>query len=121
MISRNKNIIHQSGQAMVEYMVVVVFGVMVLTIGPGGDVLLDLLAAMNDNYQGYSYAASLSTLPDYDNLAEYTLATGNLTPAAFEAQLSSMLTGLPTRLDLPDMGDIPLNQNTILEGATTLW
>jgi hypothetical protein len=121
MISCNMNIIHQSGQAMAEYMVVVVFGVMVLIIGPAGDVLLDLLFAMNDNYQGYSYAASLSTLPDHDNLAEYVLEISGLNPAAVEAQLSSLLNQVPSSMTLPDIGDIPLNKNTILEGATSLW
>ena len=58
----------QTGQGMDEYVVVLVFGVMILTVGPGGDVLLDLLAVMNDNHQGYSYAASLSTLPDSDSV-----------------------------------------------------
>ena len=56
MPASNKNCIYQTGQAMVEYVVVLVFGVMVLTIGPGGDVILDLLGVMNDNHQGYSYA-----------------------------------------------------------------
>jgi hypothetical protein len=121
MISHNKNIIHQKGQAMVEYMVVVVFGVMVLTIGPGGDVLLDLLAAMNDNHQGYSYAASLSTLPDHDNLAEYVLESSGLNPADIETQLSSLLNQVPSSISLPDMADIPTNPGDILDGATSLW
>jgi hypothetical protein len=65
-----KKITRQTGQGMVEYVVVLVFGVMILTVGPGGDVLLDLLAVMHDNHQGYSYSASLSTLPDQDNAGD---------------------------------------------------
>ncbi|MEQ8938467.1 MAG: hypothetical protein RLT30_07165 [Gammaproteobacteria bacterium] len=63
----------QQGQGMVEFVVVLVFGVMVLSIGPGGDVLLDLLAMLNDKYQGYSYAVSLSDLPSHDSLGAYLI------------------------------------------------
>ena len=84
-MKQHKKIITQTGQGMVEYIVVLVFGVMVLTVGPGGDVLLDFLGVLNDNYQGYSYSASLSTLPDYDNLALY--ATDALD---IESQLASV-------------------------------
>lgn len=88
---------------MVEYIVVLVFGVMVLTVGPGGDVLLDLLGVLNDNYQGYSYSASLSTLPEHDNLALYaTDALGienqlaNLGNFSIEDALSEAVPSLPT-------------------------
>lgn len=71
---------YQFGQSMVEFIVVLVFGVMVLTIGPGGDVLLDLLAMINNKYQGYSYAASLSDLPQYDSIGHYVDELGVVNP-----------------------------------------
>lgn len=93
----------QTGQGMVEYIIVLVFGVMILTVGPGGDVLLDFLAVLNDNYQGYSYSASLSTLPDHDNLALYAIDTldmegdlANLGTLSITGALSDAVPGLPT-------------------------
>jgi len=52
---------------MVEYTVVSVFGILVLTTGPGGDVVIELTDAVRDNYEGYSYAVSLSDFPDKEN------------------------------------------------------
>ena len=63
-----------AGQSMVEYTVVLVFGVLALTTGPSGDVIKQLLDVIKENYQGYSYALSLSEAPDYDSAAEYVLA-----------------------------------------------
>jgi len=60
----------QKGQAMIEYTVVSVFGILVLTTGPGRDVILDLTNAVRDNYDGYSYAVSLSDYPDKENYIE---------------------------------------------------
>ena len=62
--------IRQKGQAMIEYTVVSVFGILVLTTGPGRDVILDLTNAVRDNYDGYSYAVSLSDYPDKENYIE---------------------------------------------------
>ena len=65
--------LRQKGQSMIEYTVVSVFGILVLTTGPGGDVVLDLTNAVRNNYDGYSYAVSLSDYPDkesYDELIE---------------------------------------------------
>lgn len=87
---------------MVEYVVVLVFGVMLLTVGPGGDVLLDLLAVMNDNHQGYSYAASLSTLPDQDNVGE---AYGDELIDALGSQIPGGFTGFEVP-EMPSMNDI---------------
>ena len=92
----------QTGQGMVEYVVVLVFGVMILTVGPGGDVLLDLLAVMNDNHQGYSYAASLSTLPDQDNAGE---AYGDLLITALSSEIPGGFTGFEVP-EMPTMDDI---------------
>lgn len=55
---------------MVEYTVVSVFGILVLTTGPGGDVVVELTNAVRDNYDGYSYAVSLSDFPDKENYIE---------------------------------------------------
>lgn len=60
----------QAGQSMVEYTVVSVFGILVLTTGPGGDVVVELTNAVRDNYDGYSYAVSLSDFPDKENYLE---------------------------------------------------
>ena len=54
----------QRGQAMTEYTVILAFGLMVL-LGPGIDVLKEMANVMRRNYEGYSYAISLSPLPDY--------------------------------------------------------
>ena len=62
--------LRQKGQAMIEYTVVSVFGILVLTTGPGRDVILDLTNAIRDNYDGYSYAVSLSDYPDKENYVE---------------------------------------------------
>ncbi len=61
---------HQFGQSMPEYTVVLVFGVLVLTTGPGGDVMQQLLGVIKENYEGYSYAVSLSEPPDYDDVTD---------------------------------------------------
>lgn len=54
----------QGGQAMVEYTVILAFGLMML-LGPGGDVLRDLADVMKNNYRGYTYALSMSPLPEF--------------------------------------------------------
>ena len=99
-----KKIAQQTGQGMVEYVVVLVFGVMILTVGPGGDVLLDLLAVMHDNHQGYSYSASLSTLPDQDNAG---LAYGDELIDALGSQIPGGFTGFTGEVpEMPSMDDI---------------
>jgi hypothetical protein len=51
---------------MVEYTIVLVFGVLVLVSGPGRDVILDLMEVIRNNYDGYSYAMSLSEWPEFE-------------------------------------------------------
>jgi hypothetical protein len=63
----------QLGQSMVEYTVVLVFGVLALTTGPSGDVIQELLGAIKENYRGYSFAMSMSEPPDYDSAAQYAV------------------------------------------------
>lgn len=119
---RNRHTLRQLGQGMVEFIVVLVFGVMVMTIGPGGDVLLDLLGVMNDKYQGYSYATSLSTLPDHDNLAAYLIdedIIDPIDPGALVDEISNY-TSFPTLDTFPDdlMPDSPAD---ILDGAISFF
>lgn len=96
---KNKFYKIQCGQGMVEYVVVLVFGVMVMTIGPGGDVLLDLLGVMNDKYQGYSYASSMSTLPDHDTLADYLIDSDVIDPI----EPGDLFTALEDYTTFPDL------------------
>lgn len=56
----------RSGQAMVEYTVILAFGILLL-LGPGGDVLVDLEHIFKNKYRGYTYALSMSPLPDFGN------------------------------------------------------
>ena len=82
---------HSTGQGMVEYTVILAFGVLML-MGPGGDVLLDLAAVMKNKYRGYSYSLSLSPLPDFDTgpeLREYIEGL-NLDPAVDETTLERL-------------------------------
>ncbi len=77
-MKRLKNILHtgragylrQKGQAMIEYTVVSVFGILVLTTGPGRGVIGDLTNAIRDNYDGFSYGVSLSDYPDKEDYLE---------------------------------------------------
>ena len=73
---------------MVEYTVILAFGLLVL-LGPGGDVLRDLADVMKNNYRGYTYAMSMSPLPDFDTgpeLREYVEGL-NLEPLLDEQSL----------------------------------
>ena len=65
--SRRFRFFRQKGQAMIEYTVVATFGILVLTTGPGRGVIEDLEDAVKNNYDGFSYAVSLSDYPDKEN------------------------------------------------------
>ncbi len=81
----------QYGQAMVEYTVILVFGLLLL-LGPGGDVLRDLADVMRNNYRGYTYALSMSPLPDFDTgpeLRDYVEGLG-LDPELDEQTLARL-------------------------------
>jgi hypothetical protein len=105
----------QAGQAMVEYTIVLVFGVMVLTTGPGGDVIKALLDAYKKNYNGYTYGLSVSEIPDHDSLYDYLNDPklpykDKVDPAVLIAKLQTFgefptVPGFPT--DMPhSVGDI---------------
>ena len=51
---------------MIEYTIVLAFGVLTLTTGPMQDVIATLTQRIQDHYTGYSYAVSLSDIPDAD-------------------------------------------------------
>ena len=55
----------QRGQGMVEYTVVTSLGILVL-LGPGVDVISWTMETIKGNYQGYSYAMSLSQWPEFN-------------------------------------------------------
>lgn len=55
----------QFGQGMVEYTIVTSLGILVL-LGPGADVISWTMSVVKNNYQGYSYAMSLSQWPEFD-------------------------------------------------------
>ena len=129
------NLIRQTGQSMVEYTVVLVFGVLALTTGPSGDVIKELLDVIKENYRGYSYALSLSEAPDFDSAADYALvlqAEGLSqdeidrlavdTPDAlkvlqfFNRDPSSILSDLKTTLSDPT-SLLPTSVGDVMEGA----
>ena len=112
----------QIGQSMVEYTVVLVFGVMVLTTGPGGDVILKLLDVLKDKYQGYSYAVSLSSPPQYDNLGEYLVdedIVDPIDPSDLVDQIQDF-TSLPNLQEFA-MDQLPDSAADILEGAGSFF
>lgn len=110
-----KSYIRQSGQSMVEYTIVLVFGVMVLTSGPAGDVILDLLATLNNKYEGYSFAISMSDLPQYDTVNDYLNTKYDVTPDKIADEVSKFLS-LPTLGSFPkDL--MPTSAADIIEGA----
>lgn len=76
---------------MVEYTVVLAFGVLLL-MGPGGDVLKDLAMVMKNKYRGYSYAMSLSPLPEFGTGPEFAAYIGglNLDPALDDETLARL-------------------------------
>lgn len=61
----------QLGQSMVEYTVVIAFGILTLSSAPMKDAVSLLMETVRQNYQGYSFAISLSDYPDSDSASEY--------------------------------------------------
>jgi len=113
-----KHLKHQKGQGMTEYVVVLMFGVMMLTMGPGGDVLLDLLAVLHDNHQGYSYATSLSTLPQHDNLAEYVLESKGEDITAVENKLKELYDSVPSSPTFEFPSEVPPSVSDLTDGLS---
>jgi len=61
----------QFGQSMVEYTVVIAFGILTLSTGLMTDAVDDLMATIHQNYAGYSFAISLSDYPDDETVSDY--------------------------------------------------
>ena len=106
--NKNLSLLHkqfwqQTGQAMVEYTVVTVFGVLVLTTGPGGDYILKLTEAVRDNYDAYSYAVSLSDYPDKQDYFELIAMYND---QGMPSEQREYLTDSPAQLieDIKDLG-----------------
>jgi len=112
---KSKSFFRQAGQSMVEYTIVLVFGVMVLTSGPAGDVILDLLAMLNNKYQGYSYAISMSDLPQHDTINDYLATQYSVTPDDIINEITSYM-DLPTLEAFPD-DLLPDSAADIIDGA----
>lgn len=115
-MKRLKNMLHtgrigyawQKGQAMIEYTIVSVFGILVLTTGPGRDVILDLTNAIRDNYDGYSYAVSLSDYPDKEvRQVLEDMYVGQLLPADRIEYLADDPVDLVSELTGFDFNNIP--------------
>jgi len=116
----------QRGQAMVEYTVVLFFGLILMfkafslpgvspSVHDTGGFRPDsvpglMLGVLKDNFQGYSYAMSLSDIPDYDTLYDYLMdpnvAGNQISPQALFGQLNSgAFTHFPA---LPNPSTLPL-------------
>lgn len=52
---------------MVEYTVIAAFGILFMTSGPMRPVIEDLADAMRNNFDGFTYAVSLSDIPDKED------------------------------------------------------
>ena len=114
----------------VEYCVL--HGLLLLTevrivIYPIGDVriysnLLDLLDVLKDKYQGYSYAVSLSTPPEHDNLGEYLVDADIVDPIDPNDLMDKIedYTSLPNLQEFA-MDQLPDSAADILEGATSFF
>ncbi len=61
----------QFGQSMVEYTVVIAFGILTLSTDLVQDEVDILMATIHQNYAGYSFALSISDYPDYNDANEY--------------------------------------------------
>jgi hypothetical protein len=80
---------NQFGQSMIEYTVVIMFGVLTLTTGPMRDTVNNLMQAMRDNYRGYSFAISLSDIPDSPSHTDYsTMLDGQNVPDELKKKLT---------------------------------
>ncbi len=80
---------YQLGQSMIEYTVVIVFGILTLTTGPMKDQTKILMDKIRENYRGYSFAISISDIPDSDTDTDYwTLLDGQNVSKELKQQLT---------------------------------
>ncbi len=119
---KNRLMFCQRGQSMVEYTLVLVFGVLVLTSGPGQGAIGALMNVIQMNYQGYSYAVSLSEIPDHDSLGAYLTDTGvvdPIDPTDVVNQITNY-TSFPSISSFPtDL--FPTSPQDVLDGATSFF
>jgi len=54
----------QCGQSMIEYTVVIVFGILTITTGPMREVILEVMDTIRANYRGYTYTVSFAEIPE---------------------------------------------------------
>ena len=101
----HKNFWQQTGQSIVEYTVVSVFGILVLTTGVGGDVIIQLTNAVRSNYDAYSYAISLSDYPDKEN---YISLVQMYNDQGMPSEQREYLTDNPNQL-VEDLKDLALS------------
>jgi hypothetical protein len=66
-----KNRRQQLGQSMVEYTIVIAFGILTMSSAPMRDAVTSLMDTIRQNYEGYSFAISLSDYPDSDTASNY--------------------------------------------------
>ena len=112
-------ITRQLGQSMVEYTVILAFGIMVLI--SGDDIFFEIRDILRDNYQGYSYSISLSDQPTYDNLGEYLIDEGVVEPLDPNKVVDKIkkYTEFPELEGFPD--GMPNSASDILDGATSFF
>ena len=96
----------QAGQAMAEYVVVMAFGIMVLTLGDPSPVER-LAEVIRENWKGYSYAMSMSDLPDALDMgaaqAQYLADGGSNSTMDKATNYNGMLNSIDDNIgDLPD-------------------
>ena len=74
---------------MIEYTVVLMFGVLTLTTGPMKDQVKIVMDTIRDNYTGYSFAMSLSDIPDSNTHNDYyALLDGQNVPDELKQKLT---------------------------------
>ena len=66
-----KNRRQQLGQSMVEYTIVISLGILTMSSAPMRDAVASLMDTIRQNYQGYSFAISLSDYPDDVTVSAY--------------------------------------------------
>ena len=61
----------QFGQSMVEYTIVIAFGILTMSSAPMRDAVASLMETIRQNYAGYSFAISISDYPDDVSASDY--------------------------------------------------
>ena len=94
---------NQIGQSMMEYTIVVSLGCLTL-LGPGTNVIRWTMRSISDNFQGYSYAMSLSEWPEFPVPHEGPIAGGGhmvSAPTPGMSRTGSPAGALPARAAQP--------------------